>query len=150
MSTEEIRHRVGINAPIEAVYEAIATREGASRWWTRDVEGESAVGAELTFLFGGEKRTAVMELVELAAPDRVVWRCVHGPAEWVGTTITFELRQQDDETVVVFTHAGWREPVEFLNHCSTKWAYFLLSLKHAVEGGQATPWPHDELVSSWG
>ena len=49
MSTEEIRHRVGINAPIEAVYEAIATREGASRWWTRDVEGESAVGAELTF-----------------------------------------------------------------------------------------------------
>ena len=71
-----------------------------------------------------------------------------------GTTITFELRgdDSDGETVVLFTHAGWREPVEFMHHCSTRWGYFLISLKHALEGGAggpATPWPHDEKVSSW-
>ena len=36
----DIRNRVGVNAAIEEVYEAIATREGLSQWWTNDVVGE--------------------------------------------------------------------------------------------------------------
>jgi uncharacterized protein YndB with AHSA1/START domain len=145
---DDIRHRVGINARIADVYEALATPEGTGRWWTRDVEGDAAVGGQLVFRFGPE-RGAVMELVELT-PNRVVWRCVKGPDEWIGTTVTFDLQANGDETIVLFTHAGWREPVEFMHHCSTKWGYFLLSLKHGLEGGTATPWPDDELVSSWG
>ncbi len=35
----DIRHRVGIAAPRERVYRALATREGLSGWWTRDVRG---------------------------------------------------------------------------------------------------------------
>ena len=55
-----------------------------------------------------------------------------------------------DETTVLFTHAGWREPVEFMQHCSTKWGSFLLGLKSGFEDGKATPWPNDLPVSSWG
>jgi hypothetical protein len=29
----------------------------------------------------------------------------------------------------VFKHANWKEPVEFMHHCSTKWATFLLNLR---------------------
>jgi uncharacterized protein YndB with AHSA1/START domain len=150
---DEIRHRAGINAPISEVYTAITTAEGGRRWWTEDVtlSGGPGVGGELTFLFGSPERGATMKLAELTPPSRVVWRCVKGPAEWRDTTITFELRGDDTpaETVLLFTHAGWREPVEFMHHCSTRWAYFLLSLKHDLEGGKATPWPHDEKLSSW-
>ena len=32
----DIRHRVAISAPLESVYEAVATTEGLSEWWTRD------------------------------------------------------------------------------------------------------------------
>ena len=78
------------------------------------------------------------------------WRCVEGPDEWKGTTITFELKTSGDETTVLFTHAGWSEPVEFMQHCSTKWGYFLLGLKSGFEDGKATPWPNDLPVSSWG
>jgi hypothetical protein len=35
---------------------------------------------------------------------------------------------------LLFTHAEWREPDEFIHHCSTKWAYFLLGLKAWLEG----------------
>ena len=147
---EEIRHRVGIDAPITTVYDAVATRDGVTTWWTRDVEGESRVGGELSFGFGRPQRSAAVQLVELSPPDRVVWRCVDGPKEWLDTTIRFDLGANGDETVVLFSHAGWREPVEFMNHCSTAWAYFLLSLKHAIEGGEATPWPDNERISSWG
>ncbi len=38
----------------------------------------------------------------------------------------------------------------FLHHCCTKWAAFLLSLKAGLERGAATPYPHDQAISSWG
>lgn len=149
----EIRHRVGIDAPAGEVYAAIATAEGGRRWWTEDVDGadEPGIDGELTFRFGGPDRSATMALVELAPSSRVVWRCTQGPDEWIDTTITFELSgdETSGETVVLFTHAGWREPVEFMHHCTTKWGYYLLSLKHDLEGGKAAPWPHSEKISSW-
>lgn len=86
----------------------------------------------------------------LEPPARVQWSCVDGPEEWKGTTLTFECKPSGDETALLFTQAGWAEPVEFMHHCSTKWGYFLLGLKEGFEGGKATPWPDDEPISSWG
>ena len=40
---------------------------------------------------------------------------------------------------MLFQHEGWREPVEFMHHCSTKWGTFLMSLKSLVETGRARP-----------
>ena len=149
----EIRHRVGINAPISEVYDAIATAEGTRRWWTEDVTltGGPGVGGKLTFVFGSPERLVTMALEELAPSKQVVWRCTDGPAEWIDTTFTFELSGDDTsaETIVLFTQAGWREAVEFMHHCTTKWGYYLVSLKHGLEGGTATPFPHDETLSSW-
>jgi uncharacterized protein YndB with AHSA1/START domain len=145
-----IRHRVGISAPQARVYEVVATREGLAGWWTRHVAGDSRVGSELKFFFGKPEPGAVMEVAELVPDQRVAWRCVQGPDEWVGTNLTFDLKQEAGETVVMFSHANWREPVEFMHHCSTKWAYFLLTLKAALEGGTFTPHPDDLKISSWG
>lgn len=145
---EAIRHRVGMEAPAREVYEALATREGLTRWWTRDVQGRSEVGDRLSFFFGGPGPAAVMEVTDLDPSSLVRWRCVEGPAEWTGTTVTFELHGNGEETVVLFTHAGWREPNEFMHHCSTRWGYFLLGLRAGFQGGKATPWPEDEPASS--
>jgi uncharacterized protein YndB with AHSA1/START domain len=146
----DIRHRVGIAASPERVYEALATREGLSGWWTRDVRGESEVGEQLAFYFGGTEPAATMEVTALEPGRQVAWRCVAGAQEWVGTTFTFDLHDADGETAVVFTNAGWREPTEFIHHCSTKWAYFLLTLRDGLQGGKATPFPDDEKISNWG
>ena len=63
-----------------------------------------------------------MEVVEQQPSERVAWKVVDGPEEWVGTTIDWQLRQDGDYTIVLFKHQGWKEPVEFMHHCSTKWA----------------------------
>lgn len=140
----DIRHRVAISAPLESVYEAVATMEGISEWWTRDgVRGESSEGSRLQFFFGQPEPAAVMEVSQLSPDGHVKWNCVDGPEEWVGTSITFDLAQKDVETVVMFTHADWREPAEFMAHCSARWAYFLLSLKGYLETGSGTPFPED-------
>ncbi len=146
----DIRHRVGIAAPQSRVYEALATTEGLSRWWTRDLDGDPEQGGTLRFFFGAAEPGAVMDVVDTTPPWHVGWHCAEGPEEWVGTNLSFDLSPSGEETVVVFTHGDWRQPVEFMHHCSTKWAYFLLGMKAGLEGGEATAFPGDMKISSWG
>jgi uncharacterized protein YndB with AHSA1/START domain len=145
----DIRHRLGIYAPQEQVHHALATTEGVASWWTRDTTGDATEGGKLLLNFGGPDRRLVLEVVDVT-PDRIEWRCLEGPDEWLVTTFTFELTRQGDETVLLFTHGGWSESVPFQAHCSTKWAFFLLGMKSLLEGGEATPFPGELQISSWG
>jgi hypothetical protein len=49
----------------------------------------------------------------------------------------------------MFGHRKWREEVEFMSHCSTKWGTFLLSLRDMVETGSGRPAPHDLRIGNW-
>jgi hypothetical protein len=44
---------------------------------------------------------------------------------------------------VLFAQRGWKEQVEFMHYCSTKWAAYLLSLKALCETGKGMPYPED-------
>lgn len=144
----DILHRVGAEgvAP-EAVYAALTTIEGLAGWWATDTTGDPGPGGRIAFRFApGGFDMVVKELV----PDkRVLWEVVDGPPEWIGTEVSFDLRQDGAWTIVLFEHRGWEEPVEFMYHCSTKWATFLLSLKQLVETGTGSPEPDDVRISDW-
>ena len=84
-----------------------------------------------------------MQVVELVPGKRVKWKCVDGAKEWIGTELTFELKDENGVTVVLFAHCGWKEQVEFMHYCSTKWATYMLSLKLLCEKGKGTPYPDD-------
>jgi hypothetical protein len=45
----DILHRVGIKAPLDEVYQALATREGTAGWWTTNTQGQSKIGGLLKF-----------------------------------------------------------------------------------------------------
>lgn len=148
----DILHRVGIKASLERVYEALATRDGVAGWWTTDTQGESKVGGALTFKFHhGDREIGgfQMKVIELRPGERVHWQVMDGPAEWIGTTIRFDLKQDSGCSIVLFKHEGWKEPVEFMHHCSTKWATFLMSLKSLVETGKGAPSPDDVKIDNW-
>jgi len=144
----DILHRIGVKgAAPDDVYAALTTLEGLAGWWARDTTGATDVGGVIAFRFvpGGFD----MKVVELVPGKRVLWEVVEGPAEWVGTQVSFELSQAGDFTIVLFEHRGWAEPVEFMYHCSTKWATYLLSLKQLVETGTGAPDPVDMQISDW-
>lgn len=148
----DILHRVGIKSPLNAVYKALATREGVAAWWTNNTQGESKVGGVLKFSFsagGAEIGGFEMKVLELQPDKRVLWQVVGGPDEWIGTKISFDLKQESDYVIVLFKHQGWKEPVEFMHHCSTKWAIFLMSLKSMVETGKGAPNPDDVKIDNW-
>ena len=144
----DILHRVGAVAPLAEVYRALTTTAGLAAWWTVDTTGESEVGGKLAFRFGAAGGFD-MEVLELDPAGRVRWRVIDGPEEWIGTEVRFRLEQRDDYTIVLCEHTGWAEPVEFMYHCSTKWATFLVSLKELVETGQGHPAPDDLQISLW-
>jgi uncharacterized protein YndB with AHSA1/START domain len=145
----DILHRIGVRTPApDKVYDALTTVDGLADWWTDDTKGTGdEIGGVLEFRFpvGGFD----MEVIDLRPAERVAWRVVDGPEEWIGTTIEWDLHQADDCTVVLFAHRGWREPVEFMHHCSTKWGSFLMSLKSLVETGRGAPAPRDVQISDW-
>jgi Activator of Hsp90 ATPase homolog 1-like protein len=148
----DILHRVGIKSPADAVYRAITTRDGLAAWWTDKTQGESPVGGLLQFRFvdgdvdiGGFD----MKVLELHPDRRVLWQVVGGPDEWIGTRVSWDIRQEGEYAIVLFKHLDWREPVEFMHHCSTKWAIFLMSLKALVETGKGAPNPVDVKIDNW-
>src|SRR5688572_15250102 len=124
----DILHRVGIkSASPDAVFKALSTREGLSEWWTNNTQGDDNIGGVLKFRFGAGGFD--MKVLELQPAERVLWQVVDGPEELIDTKVIWELNQDGDYTIVLFKHQGWKEPVEFMHHCSTKWAIFLMSLK---------------------
>ncbi|MCW2750009.1 MAG: polyketide cyclase [Aeromicrobium sp.] len=145
----DILHRVGTNgASPEAVYEALTTLDGLAAWWTTDTTGNPDLDGVMAFRFGGDDGFDML-VRELVPGKRVLWEVVAGPDEWIGTEVLFDLRQDDGWTIVLFEHRGWRESVEFMNHCSTKWATFLLSLVELLETGSGRPYPHELRISNW-
>lgn len=149
----DITHRIGIRSPIAKVYQALASVEGVASWWTRDVTGESKVGSTFQVRFLNAEDAVLGSMgIEVAAlePDHHVhWRFESGPAEWIGTEVTFDLKQEGEYTIVLFSHSHWREAVEFTAHCSMKWATFLLSLKQLLENGNGRPTPDDLKIDNW-
>ncbi|WP_068279860.1 SRPBCC family protein [Aldersonia kunmingensis] len=144
----DILHRIGVKAPLAEVYSALTTADGLSRWWASNTTGSGdSLGGELQFRFmeGGFD----MKVLELAPNEHVLWEVIDGPEEWIGTRIDWKLTRADDFTVVLFQHQGWEQPVEFMYHCSTKWAAFLLSLKSLLESGQGAPDPNDLVLGNW-
>jgi uncharacterized protein YndB with AHSA1/START domain len=142
----DILHRVGVeSATPREVYGALTTIEGLAGWWTDDTTGSTETGGVIKFRFppGGFD----MVVVEQRPAERVVWEVVEGPEEWVGTTVEWDLRQDGDFTILMFAHRGWKEPVEFMHHCSTKWATYMMSLKSLVETGKGAPSPRDVHIA---
>ena len=136
----DILHRVGIAARPDKVFQALTTIDGICGWWSIGTHGGAGKGDAFMF------RSNHFEVAE-AEPNLVRWT-YSGPAtDWVGTEIVFRLEWREKQTFVLFSHRNWKQPVEFMHHCSTKWAVFLLSLKELVETGTGRPEPNDIKIT---
>ena len=140
----DILHMVAIKAPPAKIFAALSEQSGLAGWWTQDVQAEPKVGTIAKFRFR-DGMGPDMQILTLEQDKFVRWRCVANSfgEEWVNTELDFDLRPENGNTVVRFSHRGWLVESDFLRFCSLKWATFLLSLKHGVEAGRGEPWPRD-------
>lgn len=143
----DIQHRVGVKATPNAVYQALTTIKGLCGWWSSDTSGDADLNGVIQFRFG-EKARVEVKVLELKRGERVLWEVIEAHDDWIGTRIRFDLKQDGDITFILFKHEGWRTDSEFMHHCNTKWATFLVSLKQLIENGAGAPFPRDVQISS--
>jgi uncharacterized protein YndB with AHSA1/START domain len=133
----DIKHQIQIDAAPSIVFPLVASADGFKKWWAADVTEDKAAGfAELGFF----NRATVYRLRPgpITAPRRADWMCDSGK-EWNGTTLVFDLTEQNGRTQLRFTHAGWAAETDYFISCNTTWGELMFRLKSAAEG--KTPGP---------
>ena len=147
MSYREIWHEIHINAPLNAVYQALTDVKQLAHWWTTDTRGKSVLGGKLEFGFHGHF-VAEMVVITLCPDEQVRWRVTdRSIPDWVNTEIQFVMFRDDGKTYLHLHHSKWHEDADMFPECSMHWAIYLLSLKEFVETGRGRPHPYDLPVN---
>lgn len=141
---------IAIDAPADAVFAAVANPRA---WWSRDIVGDTdRLGAEFAFEVPGVHRSH-QRVSAFEAPRLIAWDVVDAeltfvadPAEWVGTSIRFEISPADERHCALrFTHVGLTPDVECYDACSTAWrSYVTTSIRRLAETGTGAPDQEDD------
>ncbi len=137
----DVMHLLKIHAPAERVYHAITTANGLRQWWTRDAAIEPERGAAGEFGFYGRRFVAKLTVEELHPATRVRWKVTN--AAWPADDITFDLKADGNDTTLLFAHRGFPLADERFASATTRWGFYLLSLKQYLQTGKGTPNPED-------
>lgn len=132
--------RMPVDAETKAAYEGVATSEGVNGWWSNHTEGPDGTGSTMKVGFPDTPMTFDFEVTEDKPGERVVWHCLTGPPEWIGTDISLDI-QSDTEgnTSVLFAHDGWATTEQSFPFIAYSWAQILPRLKKLAETGERTP-----------
>lgn len=139
-----IYHQIGIKTSLEKAFNAVATLEGISAWWT-PTTGDPNLKGSLSFNFGEHSVIATVTAYE--TNQLIDWTVQGEAGEWLDTHIHFKFEDRGDQILIDFEHNNWREATPMLSHCTTKWAVFLLSLKDYLETGKGKPFPNDTIIN---
>ena len=137
----DVMHLIRIHAPSDGIYEAITQADGIRQWWTRDAVIEPKVGATGEFGFNEKRFVAKVTVEELSPTTRVRWKVAN--SAWPGNDIEFNLKADGSDTTLLFAHRGFPRADEGFASATTRWGFYLLSLKRYLQTGRGTPNPED-------
>lgn len=127
--------------------QAFAAITDVRAWWSGTIEGPTdRLGAEFSYSVP-DIHWSTFRITELEPHRRVSWLVLDAwlsftedHEEWKGTTVTFEVSETDDGTLVRFTHVGLSPEQECYEVCHTAWGQYVLgSLRSLVESGAGRP-----------
>ena len=140
---KEIRHRVGIKAPIQDIYEAVYQPAKLIGWWATAAKGSGQLGSSIELEFP-RYPSHVWEITELTDGQRVRLQFLSGPEPWRGSELRFEFQPGQEQVFVTLTHITTSAtPDSAFQYFCTKWPTFLVSLKDFLETGHGRPYPND-------
>jgi uncharacterized protein YndB with AHSA1/START domain len=138
MSGHSLRHAVHINADHDKVHNALTTLDGLKGWTMAEVSGGGDVGAKWSLNYTGGPRF-VWQITSHDA-DTVAWKCIQGPGDSVGTTVTFKLAKDPHGRVhLTFDHSGWPHQEGNFAKCNSLWGLMLHQLRGFAEAGTVAP-----------
>ncbi len=133
-----ILHHISIKSSKDEIFRAITSTEGLNSWWTLKSQGEAKLGSSYQFYFNDDYDWQA-EIVEIEAPNKIVWRMTKADEDWTGTTLSFLLDERKDHVVLEFEHLGWPNLNEHFRRSNTCWAILFDGLRKYVETGSVIP-----------
>lgn len=134
---EKILHNITISAPLEKVFQAVSTENGFKGWWAQDTEVQ---GDNFIFSFSNKQHVAKFKVVKKQENKFIRMDAFEGMTEqWAGSYLLFELKENDGNTVLTFTHGDWKEQDQEYAMCNTNWGKLMFHLKTFAETGNPDP-----------
>jgi uncharacterized protein YndB with AHSA1/START domain len=131
---------IRVQAPAEALFDALTTASGLSAWWT-EATGSGDTDGELSF-FMSAPDPLLIHVDEATRPTSVRWtvtECSFEP-DWVGTRPTFTVTPvEGGASELEFRHHGLTNELECIDMCTAGWDHYLASLRAYVETGHGNP-----------
>jgi len=140
-----LKHYLLIKSSPEKVYKALTSTEGLRGWWTLEAITDGRGDGTAEFKFDVQYHIK-MKIINLVQDKIVVWECIKGDREWIGTTFLFDLEEKEGDTILKFTHDNWKEETDFFASCNYHWGYYLRSVKLYCETGSGTPFSNRSEV----
>jgi len=124
------------NVNPEIIFKAIT--QHLNDWWGNTDNTVFKVGDEFTTSFGNAFWK--FQIIEFELNNKVTWKCIDGKpefnAEWIGTSIYWNISSSDEFTKITFIHDGLTPEFECYDICAPTWDMFITkSLKNFIETG---------------
>jgi uncharacterized membrane protein len=138
LSKHALRHAVNIKADASKVRDALTTLQGLKGWTMAEVSGTGDVGTTWTLKYANGP-TFTWKIVTHDT-DRISWKCVEGPGDSVGTSVTFDLGKGSHGRVhLAFAHEGWPHQEGNFAKCNALWGMMIHQLRAFAEHGRVAP-----------
>jgi len=134
MSTYNIYHNFFIKASTNKVFEAFSSPDHLINWWPLKCSGEPTLGATYNFNFTDEYNW-YGEVSKLEVGRSFYIKMTDSDKDWNPTTFGFEIEAGVVQTIVRFSHTGWKTCNDEFKNSSFCWALLLQGLKEYVEEG---------------
>ncbi|MCH8495580.1 MAG: SRPBCC domain-containing protein [Balneolales bacterium] len=121
-----------IKSPSSKVYQALTSEEGLGTIWTSKLKVKPVIGYIYEFNFNEDPHTKML-ITGLHENQWISWECLASNIEWVGTTVSFNLKENNGTTAVLLKHCNWREITDYYRWCNYNWSMFLYRLKDYCE-----------------
>ena len=135
-----IRRQINIAASPRAIWNAFTTEEGWKSWYADEARIDARKGGRVTLTTEGDDGEPIQEvgLVLRYRPTsqlEIAWDS-NSPAQTRGTTLSFQIARDGDETRVALVHSGGQilEDEESRDALEADWRRAFNALRDVFEG----------------
>lgn len=133
-----------VNEDPNAVFAAINNVRG---WWSEDIEGYTTNAGDVWYYSAPDLHRCTLKVIDSVPGNKIAWRVldnsftfIEDKAEWIGTTMLFDIERIGTQTKVKFTHDGLVPDYECYDVCHDAWGTYINgSLKDLITSGKGQP-----------